>query len=258
VILELFINDFVLGWLHFRRYLLNSLASILVLVVLFLGLFLGGTYLAGPAAGFDDRRDILVVGFFMWTLTLISFSGVGSQIAEHARIGVLEQVLLSRYPPVLIYFVQAIAGLAFVLAFNLFILALVVLITGARPSFPPVVAPLLLAIMLGGAGLGFAFGAAAIVLKRVDQLQSFLQFGLIVVVMVPVEEWSAGWQTLKDFLPLTPAASALRDAMARGGDLDPVATAIAMLNSLVYLAIGLAIFARGVRIAKRAGTLASY
>lgn len=258
MIANLFINEFVLVWLLFKRYLANSLAGLLVLMIVFLGLFLGATYLAGPAAGFGGRLEILVVGFFMWTLVLSSFSGVGQGIAEHAQLGVLEQVFLARYSPVVIYLVQAIAGVVFLLAINLFILLLVVLITDARLSVPPAVAPLLLTIILGGYGIGFVIGAAAIVLKRVDQLINFLQFGLLFLVMVPVEEWSAGWQLARNFLPLTPAAGAIRDLMARGGDLDPAAAVVAALNGLAYLGLGLAIFARGVRIAKRSGSLASY
>uniref|UniRef100_A0A7V4AL92 ATP-binding cassette domain-containing protein n=1 Tax=Thermus tengchongensis TaxID=1214928 RepID=A0A7V4AL92_9DEIN len=59
-------------------------------------------------------------------------------------------------------------------------------------------------------------------------------------------------------LPLAPGAALARRMLAEGAPLDPAPLFLSFLNGLVYLGVGLFLFRRAVRLAKRRGLLHGY
>ena len=83
------------------------------------------------------------------------------------------------------------------------------------------------------------------------------QFLLIFLLQYPLE--GTGWLAkLGYFLPLVPGASLARQMMAAEAGLDWGLLGLAFLNGLCYLGLGLLIFSRAVRTAKRRGLLFGY
>lgn len=254
--LRLIANEADRNLILFRRYLGESVSSLVVLMLVFYGLFLGTRYMAGPTAQFGERLDAMVVGFVLWTLILSSFSGLAQNLAEEAQTGVMEQVFLSSYPPTLVFLARCVSSVGLILLINAGVLAALVLLTGAKIALPVAVIPPIITILMASYGLGFALASLALRLKRVTQLVNLGQFALLFLTMTPFEQWQSPLPGY--LLPMTPGVGLTRELMAHGGNLDGPTMAVAALNGLVYLALGIWAFQIGIRKVKSQGLLSGY
>lgn len=220
-------------------------------------LFLGAKFLAGPGAEFGERTGAILVGFLLWILTIFAYNTLSFGLSEEAQTGTLEQVFLTPYGPIPLLLVRNLAGLGTQLLLLGTITVVLMLLTGARLSFPPLVALPILTVLLGSYGLGFAMASLALLFKRVQQLLGISQFLLIFLLQYPLE--GTGWLAkLGYFLPLVSGASLARQMMAAEEGLDWGLLGLALFNRLFYLGVGLFIFSRAVRTAKRRGLLFGY
>ncbi len=253
----LFLNEFKLAWINFKRYPSESLSGVFSLLLIFYGLFLGASYMAGGQI-YGDRLEGIVVGYIIWTLLLFVVGQMGWSLMQEAQAGTLEQVFLTAYGPVLVYLARSVAGLLLNLVLIAVTLVAMLLLTGTRLNLTPEVALPAIAVIFGAYGIGFAVGALALVYKRVQQLLSVLQFVLLFLVMVPVEDLPPLFQRIGFFLPMTPGTGLLRRMMAQDQPLDFGLLAVALLNGAVYFALGVWAFAVAVRLVKRRGALGGY
>lgn len=256
--LSLTIAEFRRVLREFLRYPTEVGVSIVVLVALFYGLFLGTHYMAGPGAQFGERLDSIIVGYVVWTLVLHSFASVAGEMQKDAQVGALEQVFLSAYGPVKVFVCRTIADALVNLMVTLTVLFLILALTGRWLQFSPGALIPVGAIVLGAFGLAFLVGAMALAFKRVQQLVNLGQFVLLFLIMAPFETWQGPVAQLRFLLPLAAGAGLLRDQLARAADLDWAAIGAAYANGAVYALLGLAVFQMMVRNVKRRGTLAWY
>lgn len=257
-VLRLIGNEFRHGCISYFRYLGNSLVSLAVLILFFYGMFLGARFMAGPDLSFGTRTTSLVIGFVAWTLVLGALSSLSSEITNSARAGVLEQIFLAPYPHLVVFLAKAVGGVLFVLGTNALVFLVVSLLTGVRPALPAAAAGPVAALLLGAYGLGFALGALALHLKVIDQIVNVVQFGLLFLVVAPVDEIAALGTLTPLLLPLVPAVGALRSLLAHEAGVSLADSAIALVNGTAYLLLGLAAFAASVRLAKHRGSLAGH
>lgn len=249
--LDLLLVEVWRSLLALRRYPLELLGAVVTLSLIFYLLFLGARFLAGPGVEFGGRLEAVLVGYLLWTFTLSAYNGLSFGLMEETQTGTLEQVFLTPYGPVRLYLVRDLAGL-FTQGLLVFLIALVLMaLTGARLAFTPQVLLPFLAVLLGGYGLGFAVGSLALLYKRIGQLLGLSQFLLLFLLQAPGEG-------LFRLLPLAPGAALARRMLAEGAPLDPAPLFLSFLNGLVYLGVGLFLFRRAVRLAKRRGLLHGY
>jgi ABC-2 type transport system permease protein len=256
--MQLLRNEFFRTSIIFRRYLGESLIGLMVLTLIFYGIFLGSSYLAGPAAQFGNRLESLVVGFVAWTLVLSAFTSLASNISEEAQTGVLEQVFMSSHSPLTVFWARAIAAVLFALALNLSVLGMLILLTGARIHLPWAIVPVLIAVLLSSYGLGFMLGAVALVWKRITQLSSLLQFVLLFCVMTPFEQLHPPLPQLARLLPGVPGVELMRGIMARAEPLELNGLVLALVNGVVYFVLGIALFNQAVRFIRQRGLTGGY
>ena len=256
--LDLFLAELKRTWIEFIRYPAEVIGGIVITTAVFYGLFLSARYIAGPALQFGDRLDAIVVGYVLWTLVLSIMTDIAFGMQYEAQVGTLEQVFLSTFGAVKVFLARAIASLTLRLTLNLSILLIILAITGSRLYFPVSLLLPLSTILLGAYGLAFTMGALALLLKRVQQLLGIFQFALLFLMTAPTETWVGPLHVLALLLPMTPGAGLLRSLMARGQALDLAQFALALLNGAAYFALGLLIFHRAEREAKRRGILSGY
>ncbi len=255
--LKLFLAELKREWTLLRRYATEMVAGIVGVTFAFYGLFLTTKYVAGPIQ-FGDRLDSVVVGYVLWSLVVFIVTSIAGSLQQEAFTGTLEQIFLTPYGASRVFITRAIANLAIQLLQNIGILLIIMVLTGTQLSFPPSLILPLLAVLLGAYGMALAVGSLALLLKRVQQLLGFLPFGLVLLLMVPVDSWTGPFQLLGVVLPMTPGAEMLRSLMARGRAFDGGAFAIALLNGIAYLVLGLWLFHKAERVAKRRGKLGGY
>lgn len=256
--LRLIAIEFKRGLLMLRRYPVEMAGQLVVITLIFYGLFLGARYVAGPAAQFGDRLDALIVGYVLWTLTMFAVGDLSWGLMSEAREGTLEQVFLSPFGPLRVYLARNLAALLVVLAFNLAILLVLLVLTGARLRFVGAALWPLLAALLSAYGIGYALGAMALYFKRIQAFLNLFQFVMMFLIMAPLEQAQGPARLAGALLPVAPAAGILRDLLARGLPFDPGAFAVALFNGLFYLALGLWLFLRAVHLTKRRGLLGGY
>jgi len=250
--------EFKRSLLMLRRYPMEMVGQLIVITLIFYGLFLGARYIAGPAAQFGERLDALVVGYVLWTLALFAIGDLSWGLMNEAREGTLEQVFLSPFGPARVYMARNVAGLLLMLGLNLSILGLIMLLTGVRLDFSWAALAPLATVLLGAYGLGFLLGALALYFKRIQAFLNLFQFVLMFLIMTPFEQLHGPVRTAGFLLPMTPGAGQLRALLARGEAFDPDLFALALVSGIVYLAIGLWVFGRAVRIVKQRGLIGGY
>lgn len=256
--LHLFLGELKRSWIQLTRYSSEVIGGIVGTTIIFYGLFLSAQYIAGPGFQFGDRLDSIIVGYVLWALMLFILGDIAGGLQQEARTGTLEQLFLSPYRAPTLFLMRAISSLLINLVINLGILALIIVLTGSKLSFPPSLLPPLLTVLLGAYGISFAMGSLALILKQVQQLLSVFQFALLFLFTVPVETWSGHWQILGWLLPMAPGAGLLRDVMARNQALNWGDWIIALLNGGIYFGLGLLLFRWAEQRVKREGKLGGY
>ncbi len=191
--LRLLAIEFKRSLLMLARYPMELFGQIVVITLIFYGLFLGARYIAGPTAQFGERLDALVVGYVLWTLALFSIGQLSWGLMEEAREGTLEQVFLTRYGPIRVYLARNLAGLLVNLALNLVILLVIMALTGARLRLDPTALLPLVGVMLASYGIGFALGALALYFKRIQAFLQIFQFVLMFLIMTPLSSSPGSW-----------------------------------------------------------------
>src|SRR3954470_20646482 len=100
------------AFLEFVRNPVEVGIGVVILIVVFYGLFLGSGYLVGPAAGFGERLDGIIVGYVVWTMMLHSLGSIAGEMQRDAQVGALEQVFLSSHGPSEVFTCRTIANMA--------------------------------------------------------------------------------------------------------------------------------------------------
>ncbi len=245
-------------WKEFLRYPSEAIVSLLMLVAVFYGLFLGTQYMAGSEFQFGQRLDQVIIGYVVWTFAIYGLSSVAQEMQREAQVGALEQVFLSSYGPIRIFVVRAIADLLLNLILTAMVLFLIMAITGRWLTFSAEIILPLAFIFCGVFAIAFIMGSIALATKQVTQILGLAQFVLLFLVMTPFESWEGGLAYIGHIVPLSPSLTLLRDIMTR--DIDPSLAQwiIAITNSLVYCGMGLLLFHLNSKWVKRKGILGWY
>ena len=77
------------------RYPIQVVTGVVILYVLFMGIFTGAAMLAGgKAESFGSNLDALVIGYCMWFFAVMAINSMSVDIENEARQGTLEQIWL--------------------------------------------------------------------------------------------------------------------------------------------------------------------
>ncbi|NJK48939.1 ABC transporter permease [Candidatus Gracilibacteria bacterium] len=191
-------------------------------------------------------------------MVLYILSDISGGIQLGAQTGTLEQLFLSRFGAIKVFLMRSLAELTIHLLIILGSLIAIMLFTGSRLSFPPVLVLPFVTLLLGAYGIAFALGGLALLLKRVQNLFSIIQFLPLFLLSTPLETWKPPLNILAQLLPFTTGAGILRDLMARNESLNLTKLAIAFINGLLYFGVGLFLFRLAERKTKQQGMLGGY
>jgi hypothetical protein len=242
-------------FLIFVRYPANAVGGIVVSLFFFAILFYGGRLLAGQAL--SDSIEGIVVGYFLWTLSVGAYSSVSNDIGSEVQWGTLERHVTTPFGFAPVALLKGVAKVVRTFFISAVILAGMLLVTGTTLRFAPltvvVVAGLSITSVLG---LGFAAGGVTVLYKRVGNWLNLLQFGFVVLVSAPVLDlpWTR-------FLPLAHGSALLQRTMVDGVRLWEFGLAdlgLLVVVALAYLAVGYVVFHYATQRARRLGVLGDY
>ena len=242
-------------FLIFVRYPANAIGGIVVSLFFFAALFVGGRLLAGQAL--TDSIEGIVVGYFLWTLSVGAYSSVSNDIGSEVQWGTLERHITTPFGFAPVALLKGVAKVVRTFLTSAVILAVMLLATGTRLSLAPVtvvaVAGLSIVSVLG---LGFAAGGVTVLYKRIGNWLNLLQFGFVGLNSAPV--FDLPWTRV---LPLAHGSAMLQRAMVDGirlweFPLGDLALLVAVAGG--YLAGGYLVFQLATRRARRLGVLGDY
>ncbi|ESS09269.1 MAG: ABC-type multidrug transport system, permease component [uncultured archaeon A07HN63] len=242
-------------YLIFVRYPANAIGGIVVALFFFGVLFYGGRLLTGQAL--TDSIEGIIVGYFLWTLSVGAYSSVSNDLGSEVQWGTLERHITTPFGFAPVALLKGVAKLVRTFLTSAVILAVMLLVTGTQLSLSPLTVVVIAGLSITSVlGLGFAAGGVTVLYKRIGNWLNLLQFGFVVLISAPVLD--APWTRL---LPLAHGSALLQRAMVDGvrlwefGLLD-----LGLLVGVAggYLAGGYLVFQYATRRARRLGVLGDY
>jgi len=239
----------------FVRYPANAVGGIVVSLFFFGLLFFGGRMLAGRAL--TDSIEGIIVGYFLWTLSVGAYSSISSDIGSEVQWGTLERHVMTPFGFAPVALLKGVAKIVRTFVTSGLVLSVMLVITDTALQIDlltvVVVAALTVASVLG---LGFAAGGIAVLYKRIGNWLNLLQFGFVVLISAPA--FDVGWARL---LPLAHGSGLLQRAMVGGvrlWEFPPTDLGLLVAVAAGYLGFGYVVFRLATRRARRLGVLGDY
>jgi ABC-2 type transport system permease protein len=253
-----------LAFVKMVRYPLQTLTSLLVVYILFIGMFYGSRFLAGVGkesyAGFSHSATQAITGYVLWFLSLFAIDSMSQNIAEEAQTGTIEQLYLSRWDFSLMLFLRFTAAFLASLAMLVPLFFLLVLTTGVSFAWQLGTAiPVIAVTAIGLCGMGYLLGALTLIFKRIGNAMTLVQFVLLFLCLPPVEQLPAPLRYFALSLPLTQGIQLLRSTAPDSSSQIHLSNVLTLvMTALVYLGIGLTVFRWAEATAKERGLLGHY
>lgn len=243
--------------LELKRYYFNTLSMLASFYLVFLLLFLGVRSFAGESTGFGGALGGMVVGFFVFYLTVYAYAELSWVLIGEAQQGTLEQLSMSPVGLKRVLVARIFAALAYRVVIMFVLLVLMMATTGRWLSVDvPTIVPLLVLTIASVQGVGFFMGGLALVFKQIQATLGILQFLFVALIAAPLDRFP--WAK---FLPLTWGTKLIAGSMLEGRHLwqiPPGDLALLLANALFYFGAGLVAFAFFERQARDRGLLGHY
>jgi len=253
--LNLLLIEFWRSWIFFRRYPISNIAYIVITFIVFYGLFLGTRYLAGPVELVGSRLDAFVVGYIVWSLSLSALADISINLQEDMQSGTLEHVYLSPYGPTKIYLARGLARLVINLGITLIVGLLIMVALDHWLRWRPLALPVMLVTLASAYGFSLFFGGLTLLYKRVGGLFGLVQFLLLYLVLLPVEDQPFAVRIASVLLPIAPTVGLLRQVLSESGQFEPLQAGLALGNALIYVVTGLLLFRKADQSIRASGTV---
>lgn len=242
--------------IELKRYAFNTFSSVATIYLVFLLMFLGARFVAGPGEMFGETLEGLIVGFSVWTFAIIAYSEMSWAVMQEAQQGTLEQLYMTPAGFGWVALSLAVSSFLASFAFVVPIVVLMMVTTGRYLRLDMLsLLPLLTLTLPAVYGIGLAMAGLALVFKRIQAMFQILQFVFVAFLFVPAEPlWAKA-------LPLTWGAQLIRRVVVGGERLTEIPGAdIAWLaaGSVLWVTLGIAAFTVCERTARRRGLLGHY
>ncbi|WP_226010015.1 ABC transporter permease [Halomicrobium salinisoli] len=237
------------------RYPVDAVTGVVMGLFFFGVMFYGGTLVAGQTL--TDSLEGLIVGYFLWTLSLGAYSGITNDVRSEASWGTLERHFTTPFGFGPVVLAKGLAILLRTFATSAVILAAMLLVSDVTLRLPVVTVVTVATLAIASAfGLGLAMGGLGVLYKRISNLVNLVQFSFVGLISAPA--FDLGWARL---LPLAQGSAMLQRAMRDGvrlWEFDPAALAVLIGTAVGYVAAGYLAFGLATRRARRLGVLGDY
>ncbi|MEK3749131.1 ABC transporter permease [Paenibacillus sp. FSL E2-8871] len=254
--LHLFNANFRKEYIEMKRYLPNTIALVVTFYIIFLAAFFGIMFIGDPAS-FDTNVQYSIVSVVFWSLTMMTMNFIGYSVITEATRGTLEQLYMSPMGVWKIMLTRIVSQLGLQSVIMILLLFGAMLTSGQWLSLNPMTTiPIIIVTMISMVGVSFMIAGLAIIVKQIQAFLQIFQFVLMGLVFVPI--------TVAPFLAFAPfvkGVNMVRTVMLENLTLTDLSLSdygVLILNSLVYLILGLVVFDRCEKIAMKKGLLGQY
>jgi ABC-2 type transport system permease protein len=242
-------------YLIFVRYPANALGAIFISLFFFGVLFYGGQVLSGQAL--NDSLEGIIVGYFLWTLSIGAYQSISNDIGSEVQWGTLERHIMTPFGFAPVALLKGAAKVVRTFITSAIVLVAMLLLTGTTLALNIVTTVAIATLsILSVLGLGFAAGGITVLYKRIGNWLNLLQFLFIPLISAPIFE-----QPLLRVLPLAHGSGLLQRAMVDGTRLwefSPVELGTLVAVAFGYLLGGYLVFQFATKRARRLGVLGDY
>jgi len=239
----------------FVRYPANAIGGVVIAVFFFGVLFYGGRMVAGRAL--TDSIEGIIVGYFLWTLSVGAYSAISNDIGSEVQWGTLERHVMTPFGFAPVALLKGVAKLVRTFLTSGIILGVMLAVTGTTLELNVITIVIVAGLSITSVlGLGFAAGGITLLYKRIGNWLNLLQFGFVVLVSAP--SLDVGWLRV---LPLAHGSGLLQRAMVDGTRIWEFSiTDLGLLVAVAvgYLGAGYVVFQYATRRARRLGVLGDY
>ena len=239
----------------FVRYPANAIGGVVIAIFFFGVLFYGGRMVAGRAL--TDSIEGIIVGYFLWTLSVGAYSAISNDIGSEVQWGTLERHVMTPFGFAPVALLKGVAKVVRTFLTSGIVLGVMLVVTGTALELNALTIVIVAGLSITSVlGLGFAAGGITLLYKRIGNWLNLLQFGFIVLISAPVFELP--WTRV---LPLAHGSALLQRAMVDGTRLwefGPLELGLLVAVAVGYLAGGYLVFYYATRRARRLGVLGDY
>ncbi len=243
------------------RYPVNTASQIVTIYLFFAVIFFGGqamaSWIATDGTALVGTFDGLVVGWFLWTMSLTAYFSLAMNITRESQWGTLEQLYMSPYGFGSVMGAQVVANVLESLLWGASILLLMLVTTGRTLSVDLLTIVVISVLtLLSVVGIGFVFAGLALLYKRIENVSQLMQFVLIGLISAPV----VGIPVLR-LLPLVQGSVMLQKAMQNGvrlWEFSAIDLSLLVGSAIVYSLLGYLVFRWCTDRARKNGVMGHY
>jgi len=251
--LNLIVAETKMVYWTMKRYLFNTLASVGVMFLIFMGMFWGVKTIGGPGVS-GESLDSMLVGYVLWMSAMFSMQNTGNEILVESQRGTLEQLYLSPMGAHTVFFFRSLINTCFNFVFITALLYLSMAATGRWMSVNLFfLYGMIILSTLSLVGISFMLGGIGLIHKRIQAIGAILPFGLIGLMLLPTYPL-----TPYAFLPFIAGAAVIRNVIVKGASYPFWWFLFIAANSLFYLFLGLRLFRIQEKRAMKLGKMGQY
>lgn len=250
---HLLYNEVRLQYFEMRQYWFETVTSMVLVLGIFAGLFFG---VKSMVPGMEEQQSLdgLVFGFLLWSFAAGAYQSVTKSIVDDTQKGYSEQLFIAPMSFVNLMLVRAVAEL---LVGYLYLMIFAYAVMWMTSNWIDInFAMLFLLLMLAApslVGLGLVVSGLALLFKKVETVGMMLSLafmGLVALDGLPINVFT--------FLPFVPGASLARDIILDQHAFNWYHFGIVLLNSGIYLSVGIWAFKKLETKAKRKNLIGRY
>jgi ABC-2 type transport system permease protein len=211
----------------------------------------------GDPASFDSNVQYSIVSVVFWGLTMMTMNFMGFAVITEAMRGTLEQLYMSPMGVWKIMLTRVIGQFSLQSVIMIILLFAAMWTSGQWMNLNPMTTiPIMILTMISMVGVSFMIAGLAIIVKQIQAFLQIFQFVLMGLVFIPI--------TVAPYLvfaPFVKGVNMVRTVMMENLTLTQLPWSdygILIINSVVYLILGLIVFHRCEKIAMKKGLLGQY
>lgn len=233
-------------------------------IIMMLLIFVGATFLVGGGQFQPAQITSILLGYIVWYYARMVILNISSQMLGEAQIGTLEQMYMSPFHPTLILLARLFVLLATSTLIVVIPTLLLVAPLGLHIPFRWEGLVIFLITLVGLFGLALVLAGAALVFKQIGTVADLFQNVLLFLTgsLLPISHFPLWLSVLAQALPITQGIALVRAVTLNGQSLISVwnngSFFWLIMNSSIYLALGIFTYLVCERRAKMKGSLGQY
>ena len=232
--INLFKGTFLSAIAEHKRYYLNTISTLAVMILIFYFMIIGVNRFGSPTSLGNTLQGI-AIGYFVCIALLSTLVDLSWTIINEMNIGIIEQSFLSPLGPSIIYLFYQLSNFIFMMPLILLMMVIIFKMAGLSIIVPGEFFIILILLIFQGYGIGFMLAGITLRFKRTQALLQIIQFGIIAFLIASFKG------IFKFIVPANAYVAAMRMSI-NNNPIDFNYWIGMIVSTVVYLIIGMLIF----------------